>query len=212
MDILNQPHFVSSVFGSNNLRAETMNLNELHLALVSRSRNRLGFARTAGVSIPFLGYALCPINFDEYEVSDTEALQAVGAFLDLSNAHRLGLSSHVHAHYAASVRAMSGEYEDESEMLGGKVPPASHEDVWRLVTGSDLMVRKENDILYVLLVSDCEWDLDHGFCMIFRHGKELVRVGDLTCGPLEAGQPGERPDLATLDPIGPPHMISYERM
>ena len=53
-----------SVLRPNNLRAEMMNLSELHLALVSRSRNRLGFARTAGVSVPFLGYSLCPINFD----------------------------------------------------------------------------------------------------------------------------------------------------
>ena len=201
-----------SGLGSNNLGADTMNLNELHLALVSRSRNQLGFARTAGVSVPFLGYAQCPINFDEYEVSDTEALKAVGAFLELSDSDRLHLSPQVHAHYAASVRAMGGEYEDECDMLGGKAPPASHEDVWRLVTGSDLMVRKENDTLYVLVVSDCEWDLDHGFCLIFRHGKELVRVGDLNCGSLEPEQPGERPDLASLEGLGAAHMISYERM
>ncbi|MCP5080404.1 MAG: hypothetical protein GY948_01770 [Alphaproteobacteria bacterium] len=189
-----------------------MNLNELHLALASRSRNRLGFARTAGVSVPFLNYVLCPINFDEYEVSDTEALQAVGAFLELSNADRLRLSFHVHAHYLASARAMGSEYDDEHDMLGGKAPPASQEDVWRLVTGSDLMVRKENDVLYVLVVSDCEWELDDGFCMIFRHGKELVKVGDLNCGPLEPEQPGDRPDLTKLETAGGGHIISYERM
>lgn len=189
-----------------------MDLNELHLALASRTRNQLGFARTAGVSVPFLSYVLCPINFDEYEVSDAEALKAVGAFLELSNVDRLQLSSHVYAHYIASMRAMGGEYEDESEMLGGNAPPSSAEDVWRLVTGSDLMVRKENGVLYVLVVSDCEWELDHGFCMIFRHGRELVKVGDLNCNSLELEKPDQRPDLATVECLGMPSVVSYERM
>lgn len=212
MDILNQLQFMPPVLRPNNPQAEMMDLTELHLALISRSRNRLGFARTAGVSVPFLGYGLCPINFDEYEVTDIDALQAVGAFLELSNADRLRMSAPVHAHYLACVRAMAGEYEDERDMLGGKAPPASHEDVWRLVTGSDLLVRKENGILYVLLVSDCEWELDHGFCMVFRHGKELVKVGDLSCGPLDPDTPGERAELTGFETGVGAHMISYERM
>ncbi len=189
-----------------------MDLNALHLALASRTRNQLGFARTAGVSVPFLSYAVCPINFDEYEVTDDEALKAVGAFLELSNGDRLQLSSHVYAHYIASMQAMDGEYEDESEMLGGKAPAASAEDVWRLVTGSDLMVRKENGILYVLVVADCEWELDHGFCMIFRHGRELVKVGDLNCNSLEHEHQKQLPDQATAACCGMASIISYERM
>ncbi len=189
-----------------------MDLNELHLALASRSRNQLGFARTAGVTVPFLGYALCPINFDEYEVSDAEARQVVGAFLQLCDGDRLSTSKQVYAHYTASVRTMAAEYDDEHEMLGGNAPPASPEDVWRLVTGSDLVVRKENDVLYVLVVSDCEWDLDHGFCMIFRHGTELVRVGDLDNGSLEPEAAPQQPDLARMESFGMPAIISYERM
>lgn len=197
---------------TNGQRTKIMSLNELHLALASRSRNQLGFARTSGVTVPFLGYELCPINFDEYEVSDSEARQVVAAFLQLSNADRLQMSAEVHAHYTASVRAMAGEYDDECEMLGGKAPPASAEDVWRLVTGSDLMVRKENGVLYVLVVADCEWDLDHGFCMIFRHGTQLVRVGDLESGALEPEGVRHEAEFASLDCYGVPAIISYERM
>ena len=189
-----------------------MKLSELQVALVSRRRNRLGFARTVGVAVPFLGHELCPINFDEFEVSDPEAERVVGAFLQLNGADRQRLSAPVFEHYQASVRAMAGEYDDESEMLGGKQPPVSPEDVWRLVTGSDLMVRKENGVLYVLLVSDCEWELDHGFCMIFRHGTELVRVGDLTCDSLEEGPQATQSDFAAHSDLGMPAVISYERM
>lgn len=189
-----------------------MKLNELQVALVSRRRNRLGFARTAGVSVPFLNHTLCPINFDEFEISDAEAERAVGAFLQLSDADRRRLSGPVHNHYLASVRAMAGEYDDERDMLGGNQPPAAPEDVWRLVTGSDLMVRKENGMLYVLLVSDCEWDLDHGFCMIFRHGTELVRVGDLTCDSLEESPQTGKSEFAHHSNLGMPAIISYERM
>ncbi len=189
-----------------------MKLNELQVALVSRRRNRLGFARTAGVSVPFLDHALCPINFDEFELNDAEAERALNAFLQLTGADRRRLSGPVYDHYQASVRAMAGEYGDECEMLGGQQPPATPEDVWRLVTGSDLLVRKENGILYVLLVSDCEWELDHGFCMIFRHGRDLVRVGDLTCDSLEDGSQGETTEFSHPSGKGMPAVISYERM
>lgn len=189
-----------------------MKLSELQVALVSRRRNQLGFARTAGVSVPFLDHELCPINFDEFEISDAEAERVVAAFLELTGADRRRLSGPVYDHYKASVRAMAGEYDDEREMLGGQQPPVSPDDVWRLVTGSDLMVRKENGVLYVLVVSDCEWELDHGFCMIFRHGTELVRVGDLTCDSLEEGPQVSQSDFAAHSDLGMPAIISYERM
>lgn len=197
-----------SVRLSNKQRTDTMDLNELNLALVSRVRNRLGFARTARVSVPFLGYELCPINFDEHEVSDAEAASVLGAFLALSNTDRLQMSAHVFAHYSASMRAMADEYDDEWDMLGGKRPAQSAEDVWRLVTGSDLMVRKENGVLYVLVVSDCEWELDHGFCIILRHGTELVKVDDLNCESLEVEHPGWSGDLAAPDGFIPPGTFS----
>ncbi len=189
-----------------------MELNELQVALVSRRRNRLGFARTAGVSVPFLDHTLCPINFDEFEISDAEAERAVGAFLQLKSSGRLRLSGPVYEHYLASVRVMDAEYADECDMLGGRKPPVSPHDVWRLVTGSDLMVRKENGLLYVLLVSDCEWELDHGFCMIFRHGTELVRVGDLTCDTLEVDPHAGKSEFAHPADLGMAAIISYERM
>ena len=189
-----------------------MKLSELQMALVSRRRNRLGFARTGGVSVPFVDHELCPINFDEFEISDAEAERAVGAFLQLTAADRRRLSKPVYDHYQASVRAMAGEYDDERELLGGQQPPVSPEDVWRLVTGSDLMVRKENGVLYVLLVADCEWELDHGFCMIFRHGTELVRVGDLTCDSLEEGPQATQSEFAAHPGPGMPSIITYERM
>lgn len=185
-----------------------MDPNELTLALISRVRNQLGFARTAGVTVPFLGYELCPINFDEHEVSDSEALEVVGAFLTLSNADRLRMSSLVFAHYSASMRATADAYDNEGEVLGGKQPARSAEDVWRLVTGSDIMVRKENGVLYVLVVSDCEWELDHGFCIIFRKGTELVKVADLNCTSLEHEHAAQFGDVTAPPGLTSPHLVS----
>ena len=74
------------------------------------------------------------------------------------------------------------------------------------------MVRKENGVLYVLVVSDCEWELDHGFCMIFRHGTELVRVGDLTSDSLEEGPKAGQSEFAAHSDLGLPAVLSYERM
>ncbi|MEM8647963.1 MAG: hypothetical protein AAGF86_16670, partial [Pseudomonadota bacterium] len=63
-----------------------------------------------------------------------------------------------------------------------------------------------------LLVSDCEWELDHGFCMIFRHGRELVRVGDLTCDSLEGDPQAAKTEFAHHSDLGVPAIISHERM
>ena len=97
--------------------------------------------------------------------------EAIAAFLTLSDADRLLATPQVLAYYRLMLDAT------DIDPLPIEVP----EDVWRFVTPTQICVsrrhRRDKDI-YVELLCECDWEVEHGLLLVYRKGQQLVRVSD----------------------------------
>ena len=100
-----------------------------------------------------------------------DVYEAIAAFLTLSDADRLLATPQVLAYYQLMLDAT------DIDPLPIEVP----EDVWRFVTPTQICVsrrhRRDKDI-YVELLCECDWEVEHGLLLVYRKGQQLVRVSD----------------------------------
>ena len=96
---------------------------------------------------------------------------AISAFLRLSDADRLLATPQVLAYYQLMLDAT------DIDPLPIDVP----DDVWRFVTPTQIYVsrrhRRDKDV-YVELLCECDWEVEHGLLLVYRKGQQLVRVSD----------------------------------
>ena len=108
-----------------------------------------------------------------HETDRTDAEEALSSFLKLGRHDRLTISPYVFANYQLTAKfAAEQNFELDCTI-------ASHEDVWQHVRPSGISVfrRDRRDCaIYVVVGANCDWEVEHGLQIVYRHGSELVRV------------------------------------
>jgi|GEM_PF-1168904 len=109
-------------------------------------------------------------------------------FLTLTPADRHQDARHLVANYEAMIDAV-GE-EDVLEYIEGDPPVL--ETVWNFVRPSSLTLTSrgegEDEIFYLLLEGNIDWEPEHGLLMSWQDGKTLIRVDDYDGHPTHAGR------------------------
>ncbi len=126
------------------------------------------------ISVPFLEGAKLTFTLDGLEDTDeADASNAVEAFLGLPPDARKNAAPYVFANYRRMAELVSDE--DLACRIG------SEEDVWAHVNFSEVFVsrrHRRDKAIYVQITAECDWEPEHGLQLVYRGGKELVRVSE----------------------------------
>jgi hypothetical protein len=126
------------------------------------------------VSVPYFDGRLLTFTLDgltEVDVHDVQC--AVSAFLAMDSAARLEASPYVFGNYQKMVDAV-GEGQFEWQV-------ASAEAIWTHVHPSAVFVsrrHRRDQLIYVQITAECDWEEEHGLQIVYRRGGELSRVSD----------------------------------
>lgn len=102
-------------------------------------------------------------NHPEPATGDQAA--AFSAFRSLTTEDLLELTPHVVA------------YAQDFGTATGQAASYDPETIWAEVTPNEAFVEKLNGDWHVCVEADCSWEPEHGLMLVWRHGKELVKVG-----------------------------------
>lgn len=134
-----------------------------------RLRAAFDGAGEATLPVPFFDGA--PVAFAADDDVDTDvAVRVAEAFLALGSADRAAAARHVHAYCSEVLDAVGDDDMDEA-------PPTGPDDVWRLVRPGTLNVCEDDGTVYAMLECECAWEPEHGLLMVWREGRDLVKVG-----------------------------------
>ncbi len=101
----------------------------------------------------------------------SDVQNAIASFLLLTDADRLSTTDMVYKNYQDFLEAT------DMDELSIRKP----EDIWKFVTPQEIYVsrrhRRDGDV-YIQLVCECEWELEHGLQFVYRGGNKLVRVSE----------------------------------
>lgn len=145
------------------------------------------------VPLPLLDGLALPFVLEDVETdaAPQDFADAVRAFLALGAADRDAAAPRVWRYYRW--------FTDLCERGGYDVdwaPIATPAQVWAHVQPNEVMVTRGGDPstpVHVKLSCNCAWEVEHGLQLVWRGGRELVRVSDID-GHLEGG------DLGAGDP------------
>lgn len=134
---------------------------------------------SALIEIPFFDDKKLPITFMDFNPKqDTmfihEADEALTSFLAKTFRHRNSYSELVFKNYKECVNII-GEEIMPMELREIK----SADEIWKFVYPTALFIsrRHRNDLSIYLEVScECAWEDEHGLNIVFRKGKDLIRV------------------------------------
>lgn len=106
---------------------------------------------------------------DEHAPFAADVLAAANAFLALQSSHRDEIEPHVWQ-----------EYIDIRDVVGEDCPEITRADIWKNVelNGVHIERRIEDDLVYVSIECNCEWEPEHGMQLVLQHGSRWVRVSD----------------------------------
>ncbi len=142
--------------------------------------------RSAPVAVPYFGGLWLPFVLRDFESdpapADFEA--ALRAFLGLGAAERKHAGVYVFRLYRQFVKAV-GEHEFDFVILD---PSA----VWDFVTPTEIHVsrhRSGDQSVYVEILAECQWEVEHGLAVIYRCGSTLSRVSEQDGHPYDGGCP-----------------------
>ena len=127
------------------------------------------------VDIPFLAHAQLSFTLESIEddPSPNEFVEAISNFLAMTEADRATATPHIYKVYIDFVDAVDEEdvhirIEDEAK-------------VWDHVRLSAIRVSRRprgDKEVHVQIVGNCDWEIEHGFQLVFRRGNILRRVSD----------------------------------
>jgi hypothetical protein len=103
--------------------------------------------------------------------SDFES--ALSAFFRLGPAERKQAGHHVFQLYRKFVDAVAADEFDFS------IPTASA--VWDFVTPTEIHIsrrHRRDELVYVEILAECRWEVEHGLVVIYRNGSTLSRVSE----------------------------------
>jgi hypothetical protein len=109
----------------------------------------------------------------EYDSNKEEYISAIRNFLSLEAKERDGASNYVFQQYKRFC-----ELVDEDDVMVYIEDP---EDVWAHVQPSEIHVSRRprgDEGIYVQLLAECDWEVEHGLQLVFRNGNELSRVSE----------------------------------
>jgi hypothetical protein len=126
------------------------------------------------VSVPYFDGLPLTFTLDGLTDVDTDDVQsAVETFLALGSDARLAASSYVFQNYRCMVDAVG------QEDVGFHV--ARPEAIWEHVHPSAVFIsrrHRRDQLIYVRITAECDWEPEHGLQLVYRRGSELSRVSD----------------------------------
>ncbi|MGO3892629.1 MAG: DUF6985 domain-containing protein [Paenalcaligenes sp.] len=126
------------------------------------------------IAIPVLGGQECEVVLEEYDEDECQAdfHTAIANFLTASPKILREADDALFSYYK--------DYE-KYWLEEGNAPLATAEELWQRVRfGSELMVSRSahgDKAVYVSLECGCDWEVEHGLQLVFKHGLTLTKLG-----------------------------------
>ena len=116
----------------------------------------------------------CRFIVDGFEPSEAASLTAsVQSFCALTAA---GLKREAGDHVWAYYRDFAARYVDEP----GFPSISGADQIWDFVTfGDEVWVKRDGSHWYVSVENECAWEPEHGLELVFKDGRQLVKVGQV---------------------------------
>jgi hypothetical protein len=92
---------------------------------------------------------------------------ALQHFMQLTSKNRMEHSALLYPYYEA---VLSYEYIQPFDLK-------SREDIWNFVHPSEIKVDCYENVWYVCISCECDWEEEHGLQLVFTNGEKLTRVG-----------------------------------
>jgi hypothetical protein len=131
------------------------------------------------IPVPYFDQAELEVD-DLAEVGDVETDEDAGAaalraFLDLTSSDRLADTRHVYAYYQATREAVGGKGFLDASMGVPEMPEA----IWAHVQPAQIYLQdgQEDEHCYLVVMCECDWEIEHGLMMVWRDGTTLCKVG-----------------------------------
>jgi hypothetical protein len=144
------------------------------LGVLERDSDIPEWLRSTPVPVPYFGDLSLPFVLPgvagDSNPSDFES--ALTAFFRLGATEREQAGRFVFRLYRQFVGAVG---EDELDFT---IPSASA--VWDFVTPTEIHVsrRRKDQLVYVVILAECRWEVEHGLVVIYRKGSALSRVSE----------------------------------
>jgi len=134
------------------------------------------------IQIPFFENKQLKIMFMDFISEDDdkefviEADNALEIFLSKKQEEKLELSEIVYNYCMEFLSAV--EYDEKSKSLR---EIKNKNEIWKYVYPEEIHItrrhRRDEDI-YLVITCECEWEQEHGLQLVFRKGKQLIRISD----------------------------------
>jgi hypothetical protein len=149
-------------------------MNIAALGLLKPDKNIPEWIVSSPIEIPYFDGQELTFTLDTPNDEDTEAIEeAVRSFLALGPKDRFAASPHVFRNYHRMLEAVDQEYPSCSI--------TSADEVWSHVHPTEVFISKRgrrDDIIYIQITAECDWEIEHGLQIIYRDGSVLSRVSD----------------------------------
>jgi uncharacterized protein DUF6985 len=143
------------------------------LGPLNRDSRLHGILLSSPVPIPFLDGQPLPFQLIQLTGPDElDTTRAIKAFLQLTKTDRAAATSQVFAYFNRVDDAVDG---------GAGCNVAAHDDIWQHVHPRLIGVVRDRDharAIHVQVLAECDWEPEHGLQLVFRDGKDLVRVSE----------------------------------
>lgn len=113
----------------------------------------------------------------ELPPSDDACRAALAAFLALTPQDRLKDTPHVYAYYRETCEEMARDGDDPLDMVRPAFPAQIWDHVRPVYITVDDRRHMDEDAAYISIECRCAWEGEHGLMMVWRHGRDLVKVG-----------------------------------
>jgi len=127
------------------------------------------------VSIPLLGGHKLSFTIEDIDedVNPDEFDEAISNFMGLSEPVKSEIAPYLYQNYLDFKEAVGPEYCPTNI--------SSPSDIWKFIYPSYVCVSRRpygNEEIYVQLLTECEWEPEHGLQIVFHKGKSLNRVSN----------------------------------
>jgi len=157
--------------------------------------------KSSKIEVPFFENEKLTVTFMDFEPEHDktfieEADQAVTNFLKLNLVDRNSISDLAYRNCKDFLGAVDF---DEADQPLRQIK--NYNEIWNFIHPTEIYVTrrpyKEHDI-YLTLACECDWEQEHGLQLVFRQGKQLIRISDQDGHLTEAdayGKPDEEDEL-----------------
>ena len=150
-------------------------MNISHLGKLKRDSTVPEWFKSSRVAVPYFEGLRLPFTLRDIgaDPSPADFENAVAAFFRLTSADRLHAGRYAFRLYRRVVEEIG---EDEFSFT---IPDVA--GIWHFIrpTGIHISRRVRGDrSVYVEILAECQWDIEHGLAIIYRRGSDLTRVSN----------------------------------